>query len=298
MQLINKIEIVPCDRWLSCFRFPSIEHGLSIVRKRVIDTYTYTQNLTELTRLHEIEIRFVFPRIRETSDAKPANPAISRPENRGIEDRFGDFTSERERVSFPFFTLPLPYVSHSFVCSRVVDNSILHCRTIECHAHALLLFSREASRSVQRELDYRRACIKIIPYLPRDIVDRCPLVAVPSTVSWVFSPSRWSIGTRDSPLVSRIFFLCDIYNKSPCVPCESQIRLTRKSCDFSWSASRAPIGTPMECPSEEVHLLAFVVKWITNVRRCVSWGMLVVRWDAAEENNGAAWFSSREMRSR
>lgn len=42
---------------------------------------------------------------------------------------------------------------------------------------------REKHHDQSNELDYRRACIKIIPYLPRDIVDWCPLVAVPSTVS-------------------------------------------------------------------------------------------------------------------
>lgn len=44
----------------------------------------------------------------------------------GVEDRFDGSASEREHVLLPFVTLPFSYVSHSFVCSRVVDNHILH----------------------------------------------------------------------------------------------------------------------------------------------------------------------------
>lgn len=153
---------------------------------------------------------------------EPANRRFSAGKNRDVEDRFDGSASERELVQLPFLTLLFPFVSHSFVCSLAsltiayyTDNRVSRARINYCF--------REKHHDQSNELDYRRACIKIIPYLPA-----ASSIGAPSSRFLRLSPEFLAFtlidwNTSFSARFSDFFFVRYIFIDHPAFP-EFQIQ--------------------------------------------------------------------------
>lgn len=87
-----------CNHGNCRFRHPSNGHSIYLyVRKRIIDTYTYTQYLTELTGLHTNRNTICFRACRKRSNRRRASDSPRRKKKK-LTERKTDSAAIRTRV--------------------------------------------------------------------------------------------------------------------------------------------------------------------------------------------------------